>query len=239
MYFNFLRIFMSWRYLARLIILICGLFLAATGIVCTYHSDLGLGPWDVLHQGISYHTPLSFGTANIVVGVIIVLLSLLLKVYPGVGTLLNMALIGIFVDWQLHLNWLSDLSELPLLLRLLVDMIGVLLMGLGTALYIAPRMGAGPRDGLMLRLHILTKVRISIVRATLECSVLIIGFLLGGAVGIGTLIFAFGIGPAVEISFHLIKKLRFIDSLQKHPAAATNSNRSGPDKSRPLGFGVL
>jgi len=142
---------------------------------------------------------------------------LLLKVYPGVGTLLNMILIGIFVDWQLRLNWLPDLSGQPLLLRLLATVIGVLLSGLGTAFYIAPRMGAGPRDGLMLRLHILTKMRISIVRATLECSVLVIGFLLGGTVGIGTLILAFGIGPAVEISFGLIKKLRFIESLQPHP----------------------
>jgi hypothetical protein len=141
-----------------------------------------------------------------------------------------MVLIGIFVDWQLRLNWLSDLSGLPLLLRLLVDVIGVLLMGLGTALYIAPHMGAGPRDGLMLRLHALTKVRISIVRATLECFVLIIGFLLGWTVGVGTLIFAFGIGPAVEISFSLIKKLRFIDSLQSHLASATDAINRVPTR---------
>jgi uncharacterized membrane protein YczE len=97
------------------------------------------------------------------------------------------------------------------ILRSLVDILGVLLIGLGTALYIAPHMGAGPRDGLILRLHVVTKMRISIVRAALECSVLLIGFLLGGTVGIGTLIFAFGIGPAVELSFNLIKKLRFIE----------------------------
>src|SRR5579859_3238021 len=214
MYFNSLRTFMSWKYLIRLIVLICGLFLMATGIVCAYRSELGLGPWDALHQGISRHTPLSFGIATIIVGVLIILLGLLLKVYPGIGTLLNMVLIGLLVDWQLRLNWLPDLSGEPLFLRLLVDVIGVMLMGLGTAFYIAPRMGAGPRDSLMLRLHVLTKVRISIVRATLECSVLLIGFLLGGTVGIGTLIFALGIGPAVEISFDLTKKLRFIESLQ-------------------------
>jgi uncharacterized protein len=214
MYFNSSRIFMSWRYLIRLLVLICGLFLMATGIVCTYRSTLGLGPWDVLHQGISYHTPFSFGTANITVGAFILLLGLLLKVYPGVGTLLNMMLIGILVDWQLRLNWLPDLSGQPVLLRLLVNIMGVSLSGFGTAFYIAPRMGAGPRDGLMLRLHVLTKMRISIVRVMLECSVLLIGFLLGGTVGIGTLIFALGIGPAVEISFNLVKKLRFIESLQ-------------------------
>jgi len=213
MSFNSLRTFMSWRYPIRLIVLICGLFLIATGIVCMYRSALGLDPWSVLHQGISRHTPLSFGTATIVVGAFILLLGLLLKVYPGVGTLLNLVLIGIFVDWQLRLNWLPDLSGQPLLLRLLVNTIGVLLSGLGVAFYIAPGMGAGPRDGVMLRLHVLTKMRISIVRATLECFVLLIGFLLGGTVGIGTLIFAFGIGPAIEISFGLIKKLRFIEFL--------------------------
>src|SRR6266849_6554132 len=121
MSFNSLRPFMSWRYPIRLIVLICGLFLIATGIDCTYRSALGLGPWDVLHQGISHHTRLSSGTATIVVGAFILLLGLLLKVYPGVGTLLNMILIGIFVDWQLRLNWLPDLSGQPLLLRLLVN----------------------------------------------------------------------------------------------------------------------
>ncbi len=211
---DFLYIFQSWKYLIRLIILTCGLFLCATGIVCTYQAKLGLGPWDVLHQGISRHTPLSFGIANITVGALLLLIGLLLKVYPGVGTILNLTLIGLFTDWQLHTNWLPDLSGQPLLLRLLVSVIGTLLMGLGTALYIAPRMGAGPRDGLMLQLHALTKVRISVVRAILECFVLLIGFLLGGTVGIGTLIFAFGIGPAMEINFALLKKLRFIESLQ-------------------------
>ncbi len=235
MYFDSLPTFMSWRYLIRLIVLICSLFLMATGIVCTYRSALGLGPWDVLHQGISYHTPISFGTANIIVGALILLLGLLLKTYPGVGTLLNMILVGIFVDWQLRINWLPDLGGQSLLLRLLVDVIGIILVGLGTAFYISSRMGAGPRDGLMLRLHVLTNKRISIVRATIECSALLIGFLLGGTVGIGTLIFAFGIGPAVEISFGLIKKLRFIESLQltaihpsRGPALASNAKHANP-----------
>lgn len=203
-----------WKYPVRLIIVICGLFFYATGIVCMYRSDLGLDPWDVLHQGISRHTFLSFGTATIVVGVCIVLFSLLLKVYPGVGSLLNMVLVGAFADWQLRTNWLPDLSAAPLVLRLLVHIAGVFIIGMGTALYIAPHMGAGPRDGLMLRLHVLTKVRIAIVRVSIECSVLIIGFFLGGTVGIGTLIFALGVGPAVEASFSVVKKLRFIEQLR-------------------------
>ena len=195
----------SWRYLSRLLVLIFGLFLYALGIVLTYRSGVGLDPWDVLHQGISRHTPLSFGTANIVVGASLIILSLLLKVYPGVGTLLNMILIGGFVDLLLRFNLVPDLGNVPLIVRFLLDVLGVVVIGLGTAFYIAPHMGAGPRDGLMLRLQTLTKWRIALVRASIELTVLLIGFLLGGTVGIGTLIFAFGIGPSVEMSFHLLK----------------------------------
>ncbi|MBV9614625.1 MAG: hypothetical protein JO031_04110 [Ktedonobacteraceae bacterium] len=202
-----LRISRPWTYAGRLLTVIVGLFIFAVGDVCTYRANVGLGPWDVLHQGISFHTPLSFGTASIVVGAALIVLSLFLKVYPGVATLLNMSLIGIFINLQLQVNWLPDLSAQPLLLRLLVDIAGVFLIGLGSAIYISPHMGAGPRDGLMLRLNALTKMRIAIVRAVLECSVLLIGFLLGGSVGIGTLIFAFGIGPCIEIGLWLLNRL--------------------------------
>src|SRR5947209_7709856 len=93
-------------------------------------------------------------------------------------SVLNMLLIGWFVDLQLQSNWLPDLHTMPLLLRLFTDAIGVLLMGIGTAFYITPRLGAGPRDGLMMRMHILTRLRIAFVRAALECSALSLGFFL-------------------------------------------------------------
>ena len=202
--------FSLWAYIRRLVVLIFGLFLCSVGIVCTYRSGMGLGPWDVLHQGISRHTPLSFGQASIIVGGFIILLGLLIKVRPGVGTVLNMLLIGLFVDAQLRSNWLPDLSAAPFVARLLLDALGVLLMGIGTAFYITPRLGAGPRDGVMLRLYVLTHVRIAFVRAAIECSALVIGYILGGTTGIGTLVFAFGVGPAVEIGFWLTRKLAFI-----------------------------
>ena len=202
-----------WNYVVRLFVVVSGLFLFATGIVFTYRSNMGLGPWDVLHLGISRHTPLTFGQANIVVGAIIILAGLLLRVYPGVATILNMVLVGLFVDLQLRLNLLPDFSTAPLLVRLLIDVIGVFITGIGTALYISPRLGAGPRDGLMMRLHVLTKARIAIVRALIECSALILGFFLGGTVGVGTLIFAFGIGPCVEVGFYLIKKFLLLTGL--------------------------
>ena len=203
------------NYIVRLFICIIGLFLFATGTVFTYRSNMGLGPWDVLHLGISRHTPLSFGQANIVVGAIIILAGLFLRTYPGVATILNMFLIGIFVDLQLRWNWLPDFSSAPLLVRLLIDIAGVFITGIGTALYISPHLGAGPRDGLMLRLHTLTKKRIAIVRAVLECSALIVGFFLGGTVGIGTLIFAFGVGPCVEFGFYIIKRFLLVTGLGK------------------------
>jgi len=205
-----LRTTNSLKYLHRFLVLIFGLFLCSVGIVFTYRSGMGLGPWDVLHQGISHHTPLSFGQASILVGALIILMGLLLKVRPGPGTVLNMLLIGLFVDAQLRVNWLPDMSAQSLFLRLAADAFGVLLMGIGTAFYITPRLGAGPRDGLMLRLHILTHLRIAYVRAAIECTALLIGFSLGGSVGLGTLIFAFGVGLAVEVGFWLTKKLSFI-----------------------------
>lgn len=205
-------------YLRRIALLILGLFICATGIVCTYRSELGLGPWDVLHKGISLHTFLTFGQASIMVGGSLILIGLLIKVRPGVGTVLNMLLIGVFVDLQLNSHWLPDLGAAPLILRLFVDVLGVFLMGLGTAFYITPRLGAGPRDGLMLRFNVLTRIRIAIVRAVLECSALFIGFLLGGTVGAGTLIFAFGVGPSVEIGFWLLKK--YLPNLVPLPSVA-------------------
>ncbi|GAC1562000.1 MAG: membrane protein [Ktedonobacteraceae bacterium] len=203
------------NYIIRLFICIAGLFLFAVGTVFTFRSKMGLGPWDVLHLGISRHTPLTFGQATIVVGAIIILVGLLLRAYPGVATILNMILIGIFVDLQLHWNWLPDFSSAPLLVRLLIDAVGVFIIGIGTALYISPRLGAGPRDGLMMRLHALTKTRIAIVRALIECCALVVGFFLGGTVGIGTLIFAFGVGPCVEVGFYLIKRFLLITGLGK------------------------
>lgn len=205
------------RYVVRMIVLIAGLWLFAIGTVLTLRSNMGLGPWDVLHLGISRHTPITFGQANIVVGAIIILTGLLLRVYPGAGTLLNMALIGTFVDLQIRNNFIPDFSHESLLVRLTIDVLGVLLSGLGTALYISPHLGAGPRDGLMMRLHKLVKVRIAFIRAALECFALLFGFLLGGTVGIGTLLFAFGVGPCIEFGFYLIKKFLLLTG-QETPA---------------------
>ncbi len=182
---------------------VLGLFLFAFGIVLTLRSGLGLGPWDVLHQGLSRHTPLTFGQANQVVGAVVIGVGLLLRVRPGLGTVLNMLLIGFFIDRILDVGVIPRVAPLGLPAQLLTDAVGVLIVGLGSGLYIRANLGAGPRDGLMLGLHRLTGRRVAVARGTLELSVAAIGFLLGGTVGLGTLVFAFGIGPAVEVGFRL------------------------------------
>ncbi len=200
------KLFSSLQYLRRVCVLIAGLLLFSTGSIVIYRSDLGLGAWDVFHQGLSLHTPLSYGQATIVAGATIIVLGLFLKIKPGVGTLLNMLLVGLFRDWLLATLWLHDLGTASLWLRLLTNGVGVFVVGLGTALYILPSLGAGPRDGLMLRLHTLTKMRIAFVRVALDLSALIVGFFLGGPIGIGTLIFALGLGPSVEANLWLTRR---------------------------------
>src|SRR6266852_3026362 len=115
------RTIRPWTYLRRLSMVICGLFIMSVGIICTYRSGLGLGPWDALHQGISQHVSLTFGQAGILTGGLIILVGLLLKVRPGVATILNMILIGAFIDLQLHMSWLPALSTMSLLIRFAVD----------------------------------------------------------------------------------------------------------------------
>jgi uncharacterized membrane protein YczE len=185
-------------------VLLLGLFLFALGLVLTLQSGLGLGPWDALHQGLSLHAPVTFGQAGIAVGFGVLALTLLLREPVGLGTVLNMVLVGLFIDLILWAGVVPDLSHTPPPVRFLADAGGVATVGLGSALYIGAGLGAGPRDSLMLGLARLTGWRVGVVRAGIELSVLAVGYLLGGTIGVGTLIFAFGIGPAVELAFRLL-----------------------------------
>jgi uncharacterized membrane protein YczE len=182
---------------------VLGLFLMALGVALTLRAGLGLGPWDVLHQGISRHTPLTFGQASEVSGASVILVGLLLRVRPGLGTVLNMLLVGFFVDRILATGLIPDARPGGLPVQALMDVMGVLLVGLGSGLYIRAKLGAGPRDGLMLGLQRVTGRRVAVVRGCLELSGAAMGFLLGGTVGVGTLVYALGIGPAVELGFRV------------------------------------
>lgn len=201
---------------ARWASLVVGLWLFALGIVLLLESELGLSPWDVLNQGVSDRTALSFGTANIVVAFVVLVLAWALGARIGPGTVANALLIGLFVDLLLSLAWVDALGG-GLAARACLLVGGIAAIGLGSGLYIGADLGAGPRDSLMLVLARRTGVRIGIVRGALEAAVTVLGFALGGTVGVGTLLFVVGIGPAVELAF--VALLR-VGLAAPHPAVS-------------------
>ena len=185
--------------------LLAGLWLFALGVVLGLGSGLGVSPWDVLHDGIRQATPLSFGAATVLVGLVLVVVALALGVQVGPGTLVNMVAIGAFADALLASGFASDLAARPLPVRLAAVLAGVGLVALGSALYIGAGLGSGPRDSLMLALAARTGLSVGLIRGLLEGSVLGVGWLLGGVVGVGTVLFAWGIGPAVQLAFRVLR----------------------------------
>jgi uncharacterized membrane protein YczE len=160
----------------------------------------------VLNQGIARHSPLSFGLANIAVGLVVLALAWALGGPPGLGTFANAVLIGLFIEALLRIDPVADLAGSLLAARAALLPLGIALMGIGSAFYIGASYGAGPRDTLMLVLSRRTGRRIGLVRAAIEAAALVAGFALGGTVGIGTVAFALLIGPAVEASFGLLAR---------------------------------
>lgn len=189
----------------RTIRLLGGLWLFALGSVLTLRASLGVAPWDVLHDGIRRNTPLTFGIAVIAIGVLLVLVSTLLGIRPGPGTIANMLLIGTFVDLMLLTGAGANLDDAHMALRFAVAFSGVAVIGLGSALYIGANLGAGPRDSLMVLVATKLGVRVGVARAVIEGTALLTGWLLGGAVGIGTLLFVLTIGPSVDVFFKLFR----------------------------------
>jgi uncharacterized protein len=190
----------------RSVALVSGLVFFALGIVLLLESKLGLSPWDVLSQGIARHSPLSFGNANIASALVVLVIAWRLGAYIGPGTIANAILIGLFLDVFLQLDALRRLGDEPLIVRVAELVVGILVIGAASALYIGAALGAGPRDSLMLVVSRRAGVRVGVVRTAIESSVTVVGFVLGGKVGIGTLAFALGIGPAVEASFWLLAR---------------------------------
>jgi uncharacterized membrane protein YczE len=177
----------------RLPRLLLGLVLCGFGIALMVAGDLGLGPWDVLHQGLSNRTGLPIGTVTIVVGALVMLLWLPLRERPGLGTVLNVLLIGIVLDLTLLV---LDTPE-RLVLRAAMMLTGPLIFGIGTALYIGAGLGPGPRDGVMTGFA-RRGLPIAAVCTAIELTALGGGWLLGGTAGFGTIVFAFGVGPVVH-----------------------------------------
>jgi uncharacterized protein len=193
-------------YGARAASLLLGLFLFAAGIVLILESRLGLSPWDVLNQGLARHTPLSFGMANVAVGLAVLLVAWSLGGRPGIGTVANAVLVGSFIQGLTSLHAVTALAQNGLAVRVVLLVLGVWLIGPASAFYIGADLGAGPRDTLMLVGARRTGVRVGAVRAALELSALAAGIVLGGTFGVGTVLFALAIGPVIESSFALLER---------------------------------
>lgn len=174
--------------------LLVGLFLFGIGIAFLVRGTLGASPWDVLTLGISQRITLSFGTISVIVSFLVLLLWIPLRQKPGVGTIANALLVGPSADIGLFLIPETD----TLLVRAAYVAVGILLVGFATGLYIGSRFGPGPRDGLMTGLHRVTGRPIWVIRTLLEASVVVLGWLLGGTVGAGTVAFALLIGPVCQ-----------------------------------------
>ena len=191
----------------RLVALFGGLLLFGLAIVLMLESGLGLPPWDVLHQGIARHTPLTLGVASIAVGIVILAVAWIAGQPPGLGTVANAVVIGAAIDLLGAIDAIDRLSEAGLPARIAMLAAGVLLFGVGSAFYIGAGFGAGPRDSLMIALSRRTGRRIGLVRATMEITVLVSGVALGGVAGVGTLTLALLVGPVVELAFWILLRL--------------------------------
>ncbi|MFL6109152.1 MAG: YczE/YyaS/YitT family protein [Marmoricola sp.] len=183
------------RLTRRLTQLLGGLVLYGLTIAMLIRGTLGNAPWDVLHQGLAEHLPVDIGGALIIVSALVLLLWIPLRELPGLGTIANAILIGVASDVFLALISAPD----ALAARIALTLAGVGLNGLATALYIGSQFGPGPRDGLMTGLHRRTGLSIRLVRTCMEVTVVAVGFLLGGTVGLGTLLYALAIGPMVQL----------------------------------------
>ena len=198
----------SWRVFGlRLIHLNLGLMIFGLSIALMLTGNVGLPAWDVFHQGAALRTPLTIGQVMILTGLVLIVIAwFVARVRPGLGTVFNMVAVGLWVD--VFLGW----SAFPVAdggwagWGLFVS--GVLLNGLATGLYITAGLGAGPRDSFALALADLLKVQVRRARTGVEVVVLVIGWILGGTVGFGTLLFALAIGPLMQMSLHLLDGLR-------------------------------
>jgi uncharacterized membrane protein YczE len=194
-----------------------GLVLYGLTLAMVIRAAVGNAAWDVLHQGIAKHTSLTIGEAVIVMSLVVLVLWIPLRELPGLGTIANSFVVGIAADVFLGIFRTPD----HLVLRVLMMLGGVLLNGVATALYLGSQFGPGPRDGLMTGLHRRTGVSIRLVRTGLELSVVVVGFALGGVVGIGTVIYTLAIGPLVQLMLpYAIVELRTSTNLPVQAVAA-------------------
>ena len=202
--------------LKRWLFLYLGFACYGIAIAMMVRADLGLGPWDSFHQGIARQLGIKIGTASMIVGAVVMLGWLPLKQKPGVGTVLNVLSIGPMINIAL------DYIHTPhhIVARWAMMLGGVVILSIGSALYLPTKLGAGPRDGLMLGLHQKFGLSIRVARTIVEVSVLLAGYFLGGTVGYGTLAFAGLIGPLVHFMLDFEKRIGLVGSGRKSDAGS-------------------
>ena len=182
--------------------LVLGLILFATGETLLITANQGVSPWTVLAQGISFQSNLSIGVTTFIISIFVLLLWYPLSQKPGLGTILNIILISIVIDLTIPiLPYPKSFS-----FQIIQSVVAVFVVGLGSGFYLTANLGPGPRDGLMTGLQNLTNQPIALIRTIIEVSAVGVGFYLGGIVGIGTLLFAFGIGPTVSLGIFIVMK---------------------------------
>jgi uncharacterized protein len=201
----------------RFALLIAALLLYGWGVLLTVRADVGLGPWDVLHQAIADHTGWSFGVAAVAVSFAVLFLAAVLGERPGIGTLMNALIVGssyeLFERLDLAPHPHGDVGGVAL------DVAGIAVIGLASALYIGGSFGAGPRDSLMLAIA-RRGPRIAVASWAIMLGALSLGFALGGPVGIGTVLFALGLGPAIEIAYYVLVRSGVTQPVTEHQGAA-------------------
>lgn len=180
--------------LKRLLPLMIGFVIWGLAVALQVRADLGLAPWDVFHQGLGNHLGIGIGWAGAVTSIGVLLLWIPLRMKPGIGTILNALVIGPSAELFLEIVETPD----NIVIRWVFMLGGIVLMGIGSALYLPARLGAGPRDGMMVGLNKKFAFSIRLSRTLVEMAALIIGFFLGGTVGLGTLVIAVGLGPTVQ-----------------------------------------
>lgn len=189
--------------------LVLGLLLCALGVVTILNSNLGLSPWDVLNQGLNKTIGITLGEANLLVGAVVVLFSIFLKQPIGSGTVINFLLVGVFIDMYIYLDIVPKGDIL--LKKILILIVGILIFSYGCYVYISTGLGCGPRDGLMMILTKKSNYSLWKIKTCIEIVVFGFGYILGGTIGIGTVVSSLCVGPLIQYFFKVnsqdIKKL--------------------------------
>lgn len=191
------------NFIRKFLIMNIGQFLYATGITMTINANQGLSPWTVFHQGVGMQLNLTIGKATILVGFVLIIINFFFKEKIGLSTICNMAFVGLYIDFLMMNNLIPIFDSL--ILSYTMMFLGMFIVGLSTAIYVGVGWGSGPRDGIVAVITKRTKLSIKTVRSGIESLALIVGFLMGGTVGLGTAVMAITVGFFVNQAFKLLK----------------------------------